>query len=85
MTAPALEEHDSIVLTRILRLEVANGVPVREYPAGTHGVIVAVYDCPSGYCVELFDGEKTIGVETAYADDIALRPSEVAPSSAPAL
>jgi len=76
MTAPALKEHDCIVLTRILRPEVAKGVPVCEYPAGTHGVIVAVYESPGVYCVELFEGEKTIGVETAHADDIALRPLE---------
>ena len=74
MTAPALKEHDCIVLTRILRPEVAKGVPVCEYPAGTHGVIVAVYESPGVYCVELFEGEKTIGVETAYDDDIAPRP-----------
>ena len=74
MAAPILKEHDCVILTRILRPEVAKGVPSREYPAGTHGVIVAVYNCPSGYCVELFEGGKTIGVETAYDDDIAPRP-----------
>jgi hypothetical protein len=54
----------------------------REYPAGTRAVIVAIYGDREAYCVELFEGDKTIGVETAYPDDILPAPPKEAPSNA---